>query len=95
MQGAIDGEGASMSFWKDGKISSKELISSSRIDSNNSNNLGITGNSDSSANLDEGILKDCGVIDTAGWNPTPATMKLLFELKVLRKRLDILPSIRD
>jgi hypothetical protein len=33
-------------------------------------------------------LKDCGVIDTTGWNPTPATLKLLFELKALRKELD-------
>lgn len=38
--------------------------------------------------LSERMLKDCGVIDTTGWNPTPATLKLLFELKSLRKQLD-------
>jgi hypothetical protein len=55
---------------------------------NNSNNLDTVSKSDKSADLTERVLKDCGVIDTTGWNPTPATLKMLFELKALRRELD-------
>jgi hypothetical protein len=65
-----------------------EGLDSQENDTNDSKYLDTVSKSNKSADLSERVLKDCGVIDTTGWNPTPATLKLLFELKALRKELD-------
>ena len=67
----------------------KEVIISGN---NNSHISNIDKNSsspfESAQELRERVLKNVGAIDTSGWDPTPETMKLLVELKVLRKELD-------
>jgi len=63
--------------------------SSSRKDTNNSNDLGAISNSrGDSALLNQRVLEDFSVIDTSRCNPTPETMKLLFEFNALKKKLD-------